>query len=96
MGYKCRVYAVENGDKCILIQIRYGGSKLSVDSCIYGNVCSVKNKCQKCEYQLITNKLKKKQVKNYKYAIYLLYEINNSSPLNKTDIIIKKKKNRKS
>ena len=43
MGYKYRVYAVENGDKYILIEIKYGGSKLSVDSCIYGNVCSVKN-----------------------------------------------------
>ena len=59
MDYKCRVHAVENGDKYILIQIKYGGSKLSVDSCVYGNVCSIKNKCQKCEYQLIENKLKK-------------------------------------
>ena len=43
-GYdKYRMYAVENGDKYILIEIKYGDSKLSVDSCIYGNVCSVKN-----------------------------------------------------
>ena len=40
---KYRMYAVENGDKYILIEIKYGDSKLSVDSCIYGNVCSVKN-----------------------------------------------------
>ena len=80
-GYdKYRMYAVENGDKYILIEIKYGDSKLSVDSCIYGNVCSVKN-------------LKKKQIKNYKYDIYLLYEINNWSPLNKTDIIMKKIQN---
>ena len=66
MGYKYRVYAVENGDKYILIEIKYGGSKLSVDSRIYGNVCSVKNKRQKCEYQLIENKLKKEADKELK------------------------------
>ena len=66
-GYdKYRMYAVENGDKYILIEIKYGDSKLSVDSCIYGNVCSVKNKRQKCEYQLIENKLKKEADKELK------------------------------
>ena len=58
MGHKHRVCPVQNGDKYILIKIKYGGCKISIDSCIYGNECTVGNKCQKFEYQLVGNKLK--------------------------------------
>ena len=64
MGYKYRVCPVDNGDKYIWIKIKYSGSKISVDSCIYGTECTVRNKCQKCEYQLVANKLKEEADKD--------------------------------